>query len=175
MKKMNLKKGFTLIELLVVVAIIGILASVVMAALNSARGKSGDAAIKANLKNAISQAEILFSTRTSNKDTYINVCNNGTVDGAPGIGALVLGAAKAVGLSAYTINPAAGGTGTTATCNVQASGSAWAAEVPLKGSTNAAPKMWCVDSIGTSKQYNISIGYMSSGAGTSCGSTGALP
>jgi prepilin-type N-terminal cleavage/methylation domain-containing protein len=59
MKKFG-SRGFTLIELLVVIAIIGILSAIVLASLNTARGKAQDTAIKANLSGIRAAAELYF-------------------------------------------------------------------------------------------------------------------
>jgi len=56
----NKKKGFTLIELLVVIAIIGILSSVVLASLNTARLKSRDAKRVADIKQVQVALELYF-------------------------------------------------------------------------------------------------------------------
>ncbi|MEK7647205.1 MAG: prepilin-type N-terminal cleavage/methylation domain-containing protein [Patescibacteria group bacterium] len=61
----NKKQGFTLIELLVVIAIIGILASVVLASLNSARKKGRDARRVADIKQVQLALELYFDANRS--------------------------------------------------------------------------------------------------------------
>ncbi len=63
MKKMRSSKGFTLIELLVVIAIIGILSSVVLASLTTARSRGTAAAVQNELSNMRAQAELFYSTQ----------------------------------------------------------------------------------------------------------------
>ncbi|MFY9461764.1 MAG: prepilin-type N-terminal cleavage/methylation domain-containing protein [Candidatus Sungiibacteriota bacterium] len=61
-------KGFTLIELLVVIAIIGVLASIVLASLNSARKKSRDARRIADVKQIQLALELSFDSSNAYPD-----------------------------------------------------------------------------------------------------------
>jgi general secretion pathway protein G len=56
----SLRRGFTLIELLVVIAIIGVLSSVVLASLNSARAKARDAERLSDLHQLQTALELYY-------------------------------------------------------------------------------------------------------------------
>ncbi len=137
--KDKFNRGFTLIELLVVIAIIGILSSVVLASLNTARGKGSDAAIKASLANARAQAELYYD---GHSNSYQNVCTD-----TAGILNMKNGATNA-GSAAVVCNDTGG------------ANTAWAMSAQLKSDTT---KFWCVDSTGTSTEKAAGVG-----AATSC-------
>ncbi len=71
---MNTQKGFTLIELLVVIAIIGILSSVVLVSLNTARAKSKDAARVTTIKQVQNALALYYLDRNDYPAITQNEC-----------------------------------------------------------------------------------------------------
>lgn len=154
---MNRNKGFTLIELLVVIAIIGILSSVVLASLNTARAKGADSAIKANLANSRAQAEIVYDSKGCYADGTAGSCAaSAFAAGACAATAGTLFAEPTVGQQLTSAGNASSGGGLgAASCVSAANQTAWAASVPLKTDST---KSWCVDSSGASRQVTPAAG-----------------
>lgn len=126
----NFKKGFTLIELLVVIAIIGLLASVVLASLQTARDKAADAKVKETLAQLRSQSELYYS---NNSDSWAGLDSNAQI-------LALFNSAYAVGAGDGDLEVCDDGGG-----NVPSP--YWQAWVRLKTSTG----IWMVDGTGRSE------------------------
>lgn len=133
---MKLTKGFTLIELLVVIAIIGILSSVVLASLSTARNKGADARIQSQLQGMRAQAELYTGTGTAfpaaacpgtvaAANTLFDTANNGLGNL---LGGLTLANTRCASAAGQPTN-----------------GVAWAVAAQL------STGVWCVDSTGASR------------------------
>jgi|ERR1035437_5034235 prepilin-type N-terminal cleavage/methylation domain-containing protein len=154
---MNKNKGFTLIELLVVIAIIGILSSVVLASLSSARNKGKDAAVKSQLASMRAQAEIFYSAGS----TYATICTaavsaNG-FGGTTGPG-LLYATQQSEGV-ATTINTTLTVKGSEVSpflVSCHASTDTWVVDAPLVADA-ASNKMFCVDSAGAAKPEAVAM------------------
>ncbi len=144
--KNKFNRGFTLIELLVVIAIIGILSSVVLASLNTARAKGANAAVKANLTGMRAAAELWYDG--TGAGTYTGFCASASA---------ALAAAASAG----------GGTAGTATNDCNETSSVWAAYSVLK-TTEGTFTTWCVDSTGASKGQTAANVTTLSTTGTAC-------
>jgi len=154
----NRSKGFTLIELLVVIAIIGILSAVVLASLNTARQKGGDAAIKSNLDTVRTQSAIYYDTNlaystaniASDAGSFAACAVASTIFVDPNVSAAIAAADKAAGG-----NGAA--TPTKVKCANDGGGtakiSAWAISAPL-----LQGGFYCVDSTGVASTTAAAVG-----------------
>ncbi len=110
-----IQRGFTLIELLVVIAIIGILASIVITALNSSRVKSRDAKRISDLRQW--QRLISLDPKDGSNNQFVGCTNAGAnlasscTDPASGmfsdpvtaVAATTCGAGSTTGLCNYTV------------------------------------------------------------------------
>ncbi|MFA6274115.1 MAG: type II secretion system protein [Candidatus Paceibacterota bacterium] len=153
---MKFKKGFTLIELLVVVAIIGILASVVLASLNSARSKGKDASVQSSMTSMRAQAEL----GVSSSGTYlIDLCGSSAVGG---LATLITAVNNITANDVVCAQDVVAGS----------AGTAWGAAVQLPSSESGTATYFCVDSTGYSGASTVApateIGPTGAGAEVAC-------
>ena len=145
---MKKQKGFTLIELLVVIAIIGLLSTLAVVALSSARAKARDAKRVADVKQIQSALEL-----------YYNDKNGYPVFATPGV---VLGGASYDLLCDTSAGFQGDGTGCTVT---------YMGQVPPNPTPNGADYTY----IGSASTYSIAFNLEGATGGLAAGAHTASP
>jgi type II secretion system protein G len=108
---LNRYRGFTLIELLVVIAIIGLLASVILASLNSARTKARDAKRLSDMN----QIQLALEMYYDSNNRYPSISSDSCCDGwdqGPCSDDPFIGALESAGLMSEVPTDPSGGSGT---------------------------------------------------------------
>jgi prepilin-type N-terminal cleavage/methylation domain-containing protein len=153
MKKI-INRGFTLIELLVVIAIIGILASIVLVSLNSARNKGKDTRVISDVNQIRTQIEA-EATAGGAYSIGCLTANANTLSGSGNCGTLATDASNNGGAIAVVTVPNSGAANTSYTAYA------------VHGTLVTANNFYCVDSTGQTKSYTA--------APASWGTTGVCP
>ncbi|MFT6361190.1 MAG: prepilin-type N-terminal cleavage/methylation domain-containing protein [Candidatus Paceibacteria bacterium] len=163
MKSSKHKKGFTLIELLVVVAIIGILASIVLASLSDARTRAQDAKIRTTMSQMRTQAEIFYSDNGSYRGTDTdgfsgnaeNNCRDANNNAGGVLGSETDGSISALMNSVIDISL---GTATRIYCGASADTGtdSWFFAAPLANPETGSTGL-CVDHMGQVNETNASF------------------
>jgi len=144
---MKIKKGFTLIELLVVIAIIGLLSSVVLAALRSARDKGADASIQQSFASVRSAGQIYYDDRITDPGSAY-----GDTSYAPHNCTTVMTEVNVFSHPPIraAIEAAQTTSGNTGVCYIAENPSSWVLVMPTKA-VYGGNDAWCVDSAGNAR------------------------